>query len=59
MQIIKCKKCGVEVKPERQTVEYVLKQENGVEVFVISRRTYMFECPNCGAQKQEELQSVE
>ena len=55
MQMIKCKHCGQEAKLERQSVEYVVKQEDGVEVFVLSKMTFVFDCPKCGLQNQEEV----
>jgi predicted RNA-binding Zn-ribbon protein involved in translation (DUF1610 family) len=59
MQIITCKQCGEQVKPEKQTVEYVLKQQNGTEVLVMSKMTFTFNCPKCGMRTQEEPAAVD
>ena len=58
MQTINCK-CGEVAKLERQTVEYVIKEENGVEIFVLTKTTFVFDCPKCGQQTREELATAD
>jgi hypothetical protein len=55
MQTITCKQCGEQALLERQTVEYVIKQKDGTEIFALSKMTFVLNCPKCGQQTQEEV----
>jgi predicted RNA-binding Zn-ribbon protein involved in translation (DUF1610 family) len=54
MDIIKCDQCGAQVEPKKQSVEYVIKTENGARIYVLSKMTFTFDCPTCGTRMQDE-----
>jgi predicted RNA-binding Zn-ribbon protein involved in translation (DUF1610 family) len=54
MEIINCNQCGQVVRPDKQTVEYTIKEENGTRIYVLSKISFTFTCPNCGIRMQDE-----